>query len=650
MKRTAGILLLSMFLAIAAALSYAAPKTNAPDNAPQQKPPPATAVPSTPVETPMVLTKGKGVIEVKFDTVAGQTRTCGQSGAFRVEVPISMKETATVDASRDSTAVTITPKDAVKAVVTKTQLDEVVIDIDGVPAGTGLSVNVTAYAEATPGGTSVYKALVKTDLYEGAVAKITVPPDMLGQPTVTVRDAQDAVSLPVYPGAEKTIEQITNLSITGGATLINAVPEPAAPPTLIADAGPSRIAPGINKPVTLDGSASKNLSGRSITYSWRQVSGAQIPIQDWDKPAAKFIPTGPGMYTFQLEVNDGLTTRTDVTTVTVPGRMNFFNPPMPMGQYKLPFKGVRMVGEGGLLVVTSEDNSFITIDRSNPAQPVGRGYFKLDVEEAFRKFGPIALSGNILFVTAAGMNEDKASVLFLIDLSRPEKPVVIGRYDTAGLIRDIRISARKAYLIVGSGQDESLDIVDVSTPSKPAKVGSYSPNRGHLFSVLVDGRYAYTQVYGAIQVLDVADPANPTPLGKYQFAESINSKHILAFMLDAGGGFLYVLPAAHVAPPDGKDEIVWVVDVSDPKAPKIRGKITGDTGMKQGAVLNGDYLYVAIQGNTKNYLDVVDVSKPDAPAFALEYGSFDPVGPIVVSGEQTYMIQGDKLIVLHTSS
>ncbi|MFA6451056.1 MAG: PKD domain-containing protein, partial [bacterium] len=71
-----------------------------------------------------------------------------------------------------------------------------------------------------------------------------------------------------------------------------------------ADAG-ANLTAQTGLPVTLDGSGSSDADGDPLTYSWTQIAGPAVAISNPTAVTTTFTPSVPGIYTFQLIVNDG---------------------------------------------------------------------------------------------------------------------------------------------------------------------------------------------------------------------------------------------------------------------------------------------------------------------------------------------------------
>lgn len=89
------------------------------------------------------------------------------------------------------------------------------------------------------------------------------------------------------------------------------------PPT--ADAGANRTATAGDQ-VTLNGSDSSDPEGDALTYSWEQIEGSSVSLQDADTPTPTFTAASVDAkqtLRFELTVSDGNSANTDTVAVTV---------------------------------------------------------------------------------------------------------------------------------------------------------------------------------------------------------------------------------------------------------------------------------------------------------------------------------------------
>jgi hypothetical protein len=127
----------------------------------------------------------------------------------------------------------------------------------------------------------------------------------------------------------------------------------------IADAGPDQMAVPANSPVTLDGTASYDLDGDSINYSWLQVGGPAVALSDNTDSMPTFTPGIPDNYVFELTVDDN-----DLFSVPDTVVINVVNGAPPLAVSDL---SVQIVGDDIQLdwsAVAQDTSGFaITVDR-----------------------------------------------------------------------------------------------------------------------------------------------------------------------------------------------------------------------------------------------------------------------------------------------
>ncbi len=104
-------------------------------------------------------------------------------------------------------------------------------------------------------------------------------------------------------------QAVSEAGVTVTVDALNQVP--------VADAGDNQTA-NIGEKVTLDGRASFDPDGDTISYIWSQVSGTRVSISGSNTATPSFIPTEKGTYVFGLRVYDGTDTSSqDTVTVSV---------------------------------------------------------------------------------------------------------------------------------------------------------------------------------------------------------------------------------------------------------------------------------------------------------------------------------------------
>jgi hypothetical protein len=143
-------------------------------------------------------------------------------------------------------------------------------------------------------------------------------------------------------------------------------------------------------------------------------------------------------------------------------------------------------------------------------------------------------------------------------------------------------------------------------------LGNYNA-QGTIFGVCVSCDYAYATVsYSGLQIIDVADPFNPSVAGSYEELDYANDVFIdgnYAFVTDSNSG-------------------LHIIDVSDPLNPIFVGE--NDTLFSSRSVfVSGNYAYVA---NLYTGLRIIDISDLSNPISIGSYYENDNVHAVFVFG------------------
>ncbi|GAA0724227.1 LVIVD repeat-containing protein [Dokdonella soli] len=154
----------------------------------------------------------------------------------------------------------------------------------------------------------------------------------------------------------------------------------------------------------------------------------------------------------------------------------------------------------------------------------------------------------------------------------------------------------------------------------------------------VDGGRAYLAAWGyGVLIASLADPANPTELGRFAFP--------FASAIEAHGNRVYVASTTNGG-------IFKILDVSNPASPQELGSLT--TSQTFDLTVRGNYAFL-VDGSAfgTGGLRVVDVSNPAAPLLVGQYSDCASAGGVDVSadGNTAYVACDDgSLRIVNTSN
>ncbi len=200
-----------------------------------------------------------------------------------------------------------------------------VTDAFGDAAYDQLSVTVTNAAPIADAGTTVYinRSITPTSFLDGSAS---FDPNGSGltyswnAPAVLNLSSTAVMSPAIAPNVDGiftailTVNDPEKLSSSASVTVV-VFSDDNTPPR--ANAGPDQQGI-VGKPTYLDGRASTDADGDSLSYVWTRVSGPTAPLANAGAAACIFTPSAPGVYVFSLTVNDGkVDGMADTVTVSV---------------------------------------------------------------------------------------------------------------------------------------------------------------------------------------------------------------------------------------------------------------------------------------------------------------------------------------------
>jgi hypothetical protein len=261
------------------------------------------------------------------------------------------------------------------------------------------------------------------------------------------------------------------------------------------------------------------------------------------------------------------------------------------------------------LLVTSTCTECSIFDLTSPAAPLLRGKVALS-ELGSACQVRVAASGSTAYVVG-----DRA--LVCIDLTNPESPRVIGRFEIGGIrARDVKVAGSIAYVAAEIG----LVAMDITNPKTPIVLPGDGGGMYHTLEIDGTRAVARRDSQGAIDIFDLGfDGRTPTHRG-FVFVDSISS-------YDVSGARLYV------ARPNAG---LLTFDISNPANPSIVGDVSGDRWRAAEIDVRGTNAYVR---NFEHGFAIFDVSNPNQPGLIGQFSDGGLVTGFVIDGTRAYLTQ-----------
>lgn len=177
--------------------------------------------------------------------------------------------------------------------------------------------------------------------------------------------------------------------------------------------------------------------------------------------------------------------------------------------------------------------------------------------------------GNYLYVA----NYSATDGLTIIDASTPTDLSIVGSCNTPYKASGVAVSGDYAYVAI---QDSGMVVVDISDPEAPEVVTRYDSSGVGEFvceRVTVNGNYAYLSEKSEVVVLDISDPPNTHKVTLYDAPHYTGDAQISLH-------YMYV----------GCQDMT-VVDITDPESPAEVGHYSNDPQIWDNVVVANGYVY-----------------------------------------------------------
>ena len=312
-------------------------------------------------------------------------------------------------------------------------------------------------------------------------------------------------------------------------------------------------------------------------------------------------------------------------------------------------------GTGGLRVIDIQD----------PALPrLVTTWYPHQEDSRIRKqacmINTVARDGNELYVS------DKLWGIWVLDIQKPDRPRLVGRYPTSGEVRELQVEAGRAYISSFNG---GLWIADVSRPSSPVALGQfYDGSYWHQVPLLHRREMAIRSGVWDLSKAPKFTKLGPAPAGLTGHGTILNGRAYTtgsSFRIhDVSKGMRSAtllgelkVPCSDVAlsvahPFDNPDRIlallavdkvgVVIVDVSVPTAPRELSRIPEIiNGHAPQIVVQGGFAYAASFSGGLWIIDIRDPENPEVVSGPICCG-----GDIEVHGRYAFLSWYDRGVLV----
>jgi len=225
----------------------------------------------------------------------------------------------------------------------------------------------------------------------------------------------------------------------------------------------------------------------------------------------------------------------------------------------------------------------------------------------------LAMQDSLVFVAEGD------SGLRIINIADPANPVVISTFNDGDFVQAVAAAGHYAYIL----NSFMVQVLDVANPAEPVLRGSCEPQVGVCWNITAAGRYVYvSDLIGGFAIVNVTDPTAPVQMGYYAGWAG-------TWDVAVAGDYAYV---AHDAAG------LMVVDVSNPTAPEEVGSCDPHSfaSLCIGVDVHGDYAYVADASG----LQIIDISNPEFPIEAAYVNGSSLTFDVVWSRDYAFVVDG----------
>ncbi|HRH23660.1 MAG TPA: hypothetical protein PK295_03445, partial [Candidatus Magasanikbacteria bacterium] len=235
------------------------------------------------------------------------------------------------------------------------------------------------------------------------------------------------------------------------------------------------------------------------------------------------------------------------------------------------------------------------------------------------------------------------STLFVIDISNPQYPAVVGSItDNVNIFEASSLVISGDYVYIPGSFTSVLNVIDVSDPARPTIVSQSLPIGAE--SIAVSGKYAYLVSNANLSTVDISNPKNPVLLSNTVSSTAFN----VAQSIYISGKYAYITNGGFLSSVGG----LRIVDISNPQVPVVKGAVSSTSlAGAQDVYVSGRYAYVTAK--TDDSLRIIDISSSTAPTIVgglQDSTNLNLPSSVYVSGKYAFVTAEDSLRIIDISS
>ncbi len=282
-----------------------------------------------------------------------------------------------------------------------------------------------------------------------------------------------------------------------------------------------------NEMVMLNGTASSDLDGTTLTYKWTQTAGPTVTL--FNNKTAEPTFTAPEVsantnITFSLEVSDGTDTATAEVDITV--RHVNKPPAVSAGPDLTIYEGVTITLVG---YADDPDGDDFNIPQwtHQPASPA----ITIDEDGTFtapQVSGDTTYTFNLTATDEHGLSASDTAIIRVLDNDHTRiDPSLVGSINDNGTINLDGTNYIGAFFVSGvpyaavaASEDGAVTTINLSDPDNPAISGTVTVNDANGLDIFHTSDIPYAAVTSydnrVLSIINLSDPANPSVAGRIE--------------------------------------------------------------------------------------------------------------------------------------